>query len=148
MRTPSLWGARRLSSPANELMSQFEEFINEFDPHMTPTLRGAGMDFSPAVDLEEKDGNYLVTVDLPGLKKEEIKIDLHENVLSISGERVREEQSEGGRYSERSYGKFMRTFSLPTTGDADKINAQFENGVLKVTLPKAETARSRAIKIQ
>jgi Molecular chaperone (small heat shock protein) len=148
MRTPSLWRAHRLPTPAHEIMSQFEEFINEFDPHQTPTLRGAGMDFYPAVDLEEKDGNYVVTVDLPGMKKDEIKIDLADNVLSISGEKTRKHEAEGGRYSERSYGKFMRTFTLPNTVDSEKINAQFEDGVLKVTLPKAEQARTRAIKIQ
>jgi HSP20 family protein len=145
IRTPSLWSGRRLAR--NDLMSQFEEFINDFDRDLTPTLRGAGMDFSPAVDIEESENKFLVTVDLPGMKKEEIKIELSGNSLHISGERRRETKDEG-RYTERSYGKFMRMFSLPAQVDAEKIDAHFENGVLHITLPKAETAKNRAIKIQ
>ncbi|MNJ96647.1 Spore protein SP21 [compost metagenome] len=148
MRALTPWGRRHMSSP--DLFNQFEEFINDFDRGIFPmslTSRMGMADFSPAVDLEEKDGNYLVSADLPGLKKEDIKIDLSDNVLTISGERVREEKSEG-KYTERVYGKFTRSFSLPTKVNADKIQAQFKDGVLHVTLPKAEGVRSQAIKIQ
>ncbi|MFS4460777.1 Hsp20/alpha crystallin family protein [Bdellovibrio sp. HCB2-146] len=138
-RSLSPWGGRR-----RDLMNQFEEFMNDFDllsPH-------SGLsDFSPAVDIEEKDNMYLVTADLPGMKKEEIKIDLSDNVLTISGERTRESKGEG-RYTERTHGKFMRSFTLPSRVDPDKISAQFENGVLRITLNKSEASRGRSIKIQ
>ena len=142
MRSLSPWTGRR----QNELFNQFEEFINEFDRGLTPSLRSAS-EFSPTVDIEEKENAYLVTADIPGMKKEDIKVDLSNNVLTISGERTFE--SKGDRkYVERSYGKFQRSFSLPVQVMADKIEASYHDGVLHMTLPKAEGSRSRAIKIQ
>lgn len=136
-------------SPFSDLVTQFQNLANEFDRGFMPsTFRGGiDMDFSPAVDIEEKDGKYLVSADLPGMKKEEIKIDLEDNVLTISGERSNESKGEG-KYIERVYGKFLRSFTLPSQVEPDQIEAHFENGVLQITLPKAESARSRAIKIQ
>lgn len=146
MRSLTPWGGRRsLATP--DLFNQFEEFINEFDRGFPMSVSRGSLDFSPAVDIDEKDGNYVVSADLPGMKKEDIKIDLSDNVLTISGERSREEKAEG-KYTERVYGKFTRSFSLPTKVNADKIQAQFSDGVLHITLPKAEGARSHAIKIQ
>jgi HSP20 family protein len=146
MRSPSPWRGQR---PSSDFFSQFEEFINEFDKGSVPTSlsRGIGADFSPAIDLEEKEGNYLISADLPGIKKEDIRIELNDNMLTISGERTREVKSEG-KYTERSYGKFSRSFSLPGQVSAEKISAQFNDGVLQVTVPKSEGTRSRAIKIQ
>jgi len=143
-RSLSPWSGRRF--PASDLISQFEEFINEFDRGLSPFSSRQGFDFSPALDLEEKDNNYIVTVDLPGMKKSDIKVDLNDNILTISGERTRETKGEG-KYTERMYGKFQRTFALPTQVNADKIDARFEDGVLRITLPKAEGARSHSIKI-
>ena len=137
------WSSRR---SGHDLMSQFEDFINDFDRGFLP-MRTSTLDFTPAIDLEEKDNQYLVTVDLPGMKKEEIKIELSDNVLNISGERTRESKAEG-RYTERSYGKFLRSVTLPAHVSPDKVQAQFENGVLHITLNKSESAQSRAIKIQ
>lgn len=144
MRSLTPWSASRRSP---DLFSQFEEFINEFDRGLTPSLARAGLDFSPALDMEEKDNAYLVSVDLPGMKKDEIKVDLSDNVLTISGERTRETKGGEGRYSERTYGRFSRSFTLPTQVKSDKIEAHFENGVLHINLPKAEGARSHSIKI-
>ncbi|WII72312.1 Hsp20/alpha crystallin family protein [Bdellovibrio sp. 22V] len=144
MRSLGPWvGGRR--GPSHDLMSQFEEFINEFDRGLSPTRHGQ-FDFSPAVDLEEKDNAYIVTVDLPGIKRDEIKVDLSENILTISGERKRETQGEG-KYTERYYGKFERSFSLPNQIAGDKVKAEFKDGVLKINLPKAEGARSQSIKV-
>lgn len=145
MRSLSLWNSRR----PTELSSPFDEFFREFDRAFVPTAASRAMlaDFSPAVDVEEKDDTYHISVDLPGLKKDEIKIDLHDSVLTLSGERTREVKGEG-RYAERSYGKFQRTFTLPHQVDAEKIEAKFEDGVLYIALPKAETAKARSIKIQ
>jgi len=103
-------------------------------------------EFNPSVDIEEKDGVYHVTADLPGMKKEDIKLDLVDNVLTISGERVREEKGEG-KYFERCYGKFMRSFTLPKRVDVDHVRANFENGVLHVEIPQKELNSSRSIKI-
>ena len=149
MRSLSPWSARRL--PSSDLFNQFEEFFNDIDRLNSPALRGAGMDFTPAVDIDEKDNAYLVTADIPGMKKEEIKVDINDNVLTISGERIKEVKNEAkgeSRYSERVHGKFQRSFSLPAHVDASKVQAAFQDGVLSITIPKAEGARSHSIKIQ
>jgi len=153
MRTPSIWRARRLPGfrlQPDEFFNQFAEFMDDFDTIHTPTLRAADTDFSPPVDFEDHGDSYLLTADLPGLKKEDIKIELVDGVLSISGERVREKSTNDAEahYYERTHGHFMRTFTLPGHVDEEKINASFESGVLRVTLPKSEAARGRAIKVQ
>lgn len=146
MRSLSPWGRDRRRLQSNDLFSRFEDFMNEFDRGESNALTRAGFDFSPSVDVEEKDNAYLVSADLPGLKKEDIKVELNDNILTISGERTRESKTEGG-YSERSYGRFQRTFTLPVQVNSEKIQAHFEDGVLRITLPKAEGARSHSIKI-
>jgi HSP20 family protein len=145
MRSLAPWNSqRRLGS--SDLFNQFEDFISDFDRGLGSSLARSGMDFAPAVDVEEKDNVYLVTADLPGMKKSEIKVDLSDNVLTISGERTRQSKGEG-RYTERSYGRFLRSFTLPTQVNSEKIEAHFEDGVLHISLPKAEGARSHSIKI-
>ncbi|WP_413294735.1 Hsp20/alpha crystallin family protein [Bdellovibrio sp. HCB185ZH] len=142
MRSLSPWSARR---PTNDLFSQFEEFFSDMDRGYSPAARST-VDFSPSVDIEEKENAYIVTTDLPGFKKEDIKIEMADNVLTISGERIKEAGDK--KYSERSWGKFQRTFSLPVHVAGDKIEASYKDGVLEVTLPKAENAKSRSIKVQ
>lgn len=142
MRSLAPWAARR---PASDFFTQFEEFINEFD-RLPANARSAGT-FIPAVDIDERENAYLVTADLPGMTKENIKVGIEDNILTISGERTKETKAEG-QYSERVYGKFQRTFSLPAHVAADKVLAEFKDGVLHVTIPKQEGARSHTIKIQ
>ena len=145
MRSLSLWNGRR----SNDLMSQFEDFFNDVERGFMPSLstKTAFGDFAPALDIEEKEEAYFVTVDLPGLKKEDIKIDLQDSVLTISGERTREVKGEG-RYTERAHGRFQRSFTLPHLVASEKIEAKCEDGVLHVTLPKTDAAKARSIKIQ
>jgi HSP20 family protein len=143
MRSLSPWSGRRL--PSNDIFSQFDDFWNQFDRGLTPATRAA-QEFAVSVDIEEKDNAYLVTADLPGFKKEDIKIDMDDNILTISGERVKE--SGDKKHSERSWGKFQRTFSLPHHVAADKIEASYKDGVLQMTLPKSEVSKTRSIKVQ
>ncbi|WP_374074298.1 Hsp20/alpha crystallin family protein [Bdellovibrio bacteriovorus] len=127
--------------------SQFEEFINEFDSDFRPgSLTSSEEEFSPALEVEENENAYLVSIDLPGLKKKDIKVGLGNNILTVTGERQRRFEGEE-KYTERTYGKFVRSFSVPSEVDADKIDARFEDGVLLITLPKTEGARSHTIKI-
>lgn len=124
-----------------------EEFINEFDRGLIPApLLRARADFTPALDMRETDEAYLLCVDLPGMKKSEIRLDIAENVLTIAGERRREATGEG-RYSERSFGQFERTVGFPANVNAEKIEAHFTDGVLEITVPKSESARTHSIKI-
>ncbi len=144
MRSLSLRPARRYG-----FVTPFEDLFGELDRAFSPSFSSKTPfgDFSPAMDIEEKDETYYATVDLPGLKKEDIKIDLQDSVLTISGERVSTAKGEG-RHTERVHGQFLRSFTLPHQVDAEKIEAKFEDGVLHVTLPKSETAKARSIKIQ
>ena len=107
-------------------------------------------DFMPAVDIEETDTEFIVKADLPDVKKEEIKIQLQEGVLAIEGERRQEKEAKGKRFHkiEREYGRFVRRFAMPTEVDAEKVRAEFKEGVLSVFLPKATTARPKQIDIK
>ncbi len=102
--------------------------------------------FSPSVDVEESDEMYLISADLPGLKKDNVKIEVSGNNLNISGERSKEVKSEG--YYERAHGRFFRSFTLPENVDAKKVEAIFEDGVLRLVLPKVEVQPKQEIKIQ
>jgi len=102
------------------------------------------------LDVYENKEDLVVRAELPGMKKEEINISLHENTVTISGERKNEKRYEGSETSreERFYGRFTRSFQLPKTVDASKVKANYKDGVLTVTLPKAEEAKPRQIQIQ
>ncbi len=131
------------SLPRRELDQIFDHF---FQPSST-----LAEGFKPKCDINETKDHFYLSFDLPGLKKEEIKIEVQDNVLTISGERVRESKSENDEshwHFERAYGRFERSFNLPATVAAEKIEAQFENGVLNLVLPKAEVAKGRTIQIQ
>lgn len=101
------------------------------------------------LDVHENDAHYTIAANLPGLTADDIEITLHENTLTISGEFVRQEAPEGTRewLSERVFGKFSRTLTLPNAVDADAVEATYDNGVLTLTLPKAESARPRQIAV-
>jgi len=141
------WPRRHLSSEIMEdLFNDFDRVVNSFG---SPTIANT-VGFKPTCDISETDDHYLVSFDMPGVKKDDIKIEVQDNRLLISGERQRErkDENESTLRFERSYGKFERAFELPATINADKIEAQYENGVLNVALPKAESAKPRSIQIQ
>jgi HSP20 family protein len=103
----------------------------------------------PSVDVFEDKESLKIVAELPGLKPEDVKITLENSTLTLRGEKkqVAEEKTERVHRYERSYGSFERSFSLPNTVDADKVAASFENGVLTITLPKAEKAKPREIAV-
>ena len=106
----------------------------------------------PAVNVEETKGELILSAELPGLEREHISIELENNVLSISGEKS-EERTEGDeerRYHlwERKYGTFQRSFTLPRTVKPEEIRAAFDNGILRIHLPKQEEAKGRTISIE
>lgn len=104
--------------------------------------------WAPALDLYEDKDKLTVKLEAPGLKKEEIDISLEDDVLSVSGER-KEEKQEGENYRrERYFGKFYRSVQLPCPVQADRVDARYEDGVLTITLPKAEEARRKQISIK
>lgn len=110
-----------------------------------------GMSYwTPAVDIAEQDNEYVVKVELPGVSKEDVKITLESNILTIRGEKKQEKNSKEDNYHrmERTYGSFQRSFTLPTTVKNDKIDAVYKEGILTVTLPKAEEAKPKQIEVK
>jgi HSP20 family protein len=105
--------------------------------------------WTPALDVSEDKDNVYVRVELPGMRKEDIDVSLHNGSLSISGERKSEEEFKDAEVyrAERFFGRFQRTVTLPTQVAADKIKAQYKDGLLNVTLPKAEEAKPKHIDV-
>jgi HSP20 family protein len=104
--------------------------------------------WTPALDLYQNKDNMVAIVELPGMRKEDIEISLHDGMLTISGERASESSSgENAERTERFSGKFRRSITLPTRVDAGKVNASYKDGILTVTLPKAEEAKPKQIKV-
>jgi len=106
--------------------------------------------FNPAVDIVEEDQAYQVHVELPGLNKEDIKLNIKDNYLSISGEKKRESKVEEKNYqrTERIFGSFQRNFRLSDSVEADKIEAEFKDGVLNVVIPKKKEVLAKQIEVK
>ena len=132
---------RELNALQGEMNRMFNSF---FDDDARQARR-----WVPAVDLIEREDSLVLKADLPGLREEDVSIEVRDNVLSISGERKSEhEQSENGYYRvERAYGSFSRSLTLPDGIDADKIEASFDSGVLEVKIPKPEERKPRRIQV-
>ena len=105
--------------------------------------------WSPALDLYQSNDNVIAVVELPGMRKEDIEISLHDGTLTISGERKRENSSDGDKAerTERYIGRFRRSIALPTRVDAGKVSATYRDGILTVTLPKAEEVKPKQIQV-
>jgi HSP20 family protein len=151
----SAWGASPFS-----LMNRFaEEMDRLFDnfgfgrSQLAPRGRGEMEQslWSPQLEVFERDGQMIVRADLPGLGKDDVKVNIEDNALTIQGERRQEheENREGWRHSERSYGSFYRSIPLPEGVDAENAKANFRDGVLEITMPapKREERRGRQIEI-
>ena len=107
-------------------------------------------DWLPAVDISETEREYLINIELPEVKKEDVKVTLQEGVLVIHGERKQEKEEKGKKYHrvERSYGSFARSFTVPDGVDETKVAAEFKDGLLNLHLPKSEKARPKAIDVK
>ena len=109
----------------------------------------ATMGWAPVVDMRETDNAFLIHAELPGIKKEDLSLALHGDVLTLSGERCEKKKEDNERVHrvERSYGKFSRTFTLPKNADHNNIQATHDNGVLELTIPKVAPVKPEARKI-
>jgi HSP20 family protein len=136
--------------PSTDLVgSMFEDMLRPLSG-WGGRMAAMGMLRAPEADVVETEGEIRVLVELPGMRAEDVELDLENNILTISGEK-REERREGNdtwHLSERRYGKFSRSFVLPRDVEQERIAARFEDGVLSVTIPKSEQARRRRIEIQ
>jgi HSP20 family protein len=109
-----------------------------------------GAQLMPAVDIGEDDDQYIVTAEIPGACREDITVESDDNLLTIRGEKrcEREEKREQARWVERSYGSFSRSFTLPPNADTGRVAASFNEGVLRIEIPKAEQSKPKVISIQ
>jgi HSP20 family protein len=141
----STWpGFGRLTDLRHEIDRLFESPLAELarNSHL---LSG----WTPVLDVYEDKDNLFVKVELPGMKREEIEVSLHEGSLSISGERKSEQKHQDAEVyrAERFFGRFQRTVTLPTPVAADKVKAQYKDGILSITLPKTEEAKPKHIDV-
>ena len=106
-------------------------------------------DWAPSVDISETDSAYLIKGEIPGVKKEDVKVTIQDGMLTIQGERKQEKEEKGKKFHriERSYGSFVRSFRVPDDADENSVKAEFKDGMLNVTLPKSEKAKARAVNI-
>ncbi|MGZ3697970.1 MAG: Hsp20/alpha crystallin family protein [Bdellovibrionota bacterium] len=150
---PSVRSDNQFWSPFQELMRLQSDIDRLSEDFMGPST---GMDifrmpnaFVPAVDVQEADDHFLLSMDMPGIRKEDVKIEVQDNTLSVTGERHDECEEKGKNHyhAERFYGTFQRSLSLPGNIKADQIESSFEDGVLRIALPKMEVAKSKSIPI-
>jgi HSP20 family protein len=124
-----------------------------FDTHAAETFGDGNAQhplWAPRLDLRELDHAFIVEADLPGMSSHDIAVSIEKNTLVIAGERQTEQagEAETVTYCERLYGPFQRALMLPTPVEADRVEAAYHNGVLTVTVPKAETAKTKHIAIK
>lgn len=135
-----LWG---IADDMNRLVSS----IFNDGPSETSLFKG---NWNPAVDISEDTDNFYLNIDLPGMDKKDVKVRFEDELLTITGEKKSEKEEKDVNYHrvERSYGKFERSFRVPSRIVSDKIDAKFDKGVLTVTLPKAEDAKPKEIEVK
>jgi HSP20 family protein len=128
-----------------------DEIDRFFGPSLFPLARPTGFlnGWAPAVDVYEDGDNVIVKAELPGVKREEIDVSLHNGVVTITGERKADDQHEGAEVcrSERFVGRFQRAIALPTPVQAGKVKASYQDGILNIVLPKTEEAKPKRIEV-
>ena len=134
--------------PSRSLISLPREMDRLFDDFGL-NFRDFDTVWSPRVDLAESEDGYEVKAELPGLKKEEIKVEVHDQVLTLAGEKKNEEKSDTKNYHrvERNYGRFERSFRLPKEVKSDEIKAKYKNGILTIDIPKSEETKPKEISV-
>lgn len=150
MRNLDLW--RRDRNMPRSLFEDMWGLLNEMEQNFSPsTASNSAHDrmVAPACDVTENEEGYVLTLDVPGLKREDINIEVTGRQLTVSGERKREENVERESFHrvERSYGKFYRTFELPEGTNCEVIDASYENGVLKIAVPRVEASKPKKVQI-
>lgn len=140
-----------LSWPIHSLSRDHEKYmIGDLDK-IVNELMSNEPSFQPKCDIAEMNGYYFATFDIPGVKKEDIKIEILGNQMVISGDRkdeIKKISNQASLFHERLHGKFERSFSLPTTINKENIEAHYEDGVLSIAIPKAEIAQGRTVQVQ
>jgi len=153
MDSPTKSGPFKNWDPVREL-DEFQNRLTSFFGRQHPVHRGMeGMvtaEWAPSVDIIEDDKEFLVKAELPEVKKEDVHVTVENGILSIQGERKLENEQQTKRFhrSERAYGSFMRSFSLPEGADSTKLRAEFKDGLLQVHMPKSDKAKAKQIEVK
>jgi HSP20 family protein len=146
-------------NPVKDLLNverEFNRLFKTFDEHLG-IRRSDGQEngyenavWMPLTDIYEDKDNYIIKADLPGLKKDDVKISYSDSQLEISGERVQEKETKDAKWHrvERSFGKYYRSFTLPKEIKQDNIKAEFKDGQLTILIPKAEEVKPKEIEIK
>ena len=137
---------RDLAAMQEEMNRLFDRFFGRFSERRE---FDEGM-WSPFVDISETKDDLVITAEIPGMNKDDIKISINDNILCLKGEKKQDKKVEEENYHrvERSYGTFHRSFTLPATVQQDQVKATYRDGILRVTLPKAEEAKPKEIAIE
>ncbi len=148
-RALSLW--RSGFGPLTELTQEMDRlFTSRWDDNWDD-VRGDVRSWSPACEVEEAKDHYLVTLEVPGIPKDQIKIEVVDHQLIVSGERRQEKKTTSAEgdswYTERKFGRFQRSFALPQGVNAERVEADYSDGMLRLYVPKAESAKPRQIRI-
>lgn len=148
----SLWNRdfpsfRGIQSLQNDMNRIFEDFFRRDNPVSDSFFSN---EWNPAVDIVENNDKYILKAELPGINKDDVKITLENNLLTIRGEKKNEFDRKEGNYHrvERSYGSFERYFTIPGSIKSNDIDAQYANGILTLTIPKAEEAKTKMIEVK
>jgi len=150
MNTLITWNQLKEMEEATQ--NRFNRFLGGFPNRIgngeTPSLTVA--DWSPEVDISQDDSGYLLKADLPEMKKDDVRVTVEDDILSVSGERksLKEDQKRKFHRMERSFGNFRRSFTLPEDADSTKVTAEFRDGVLKIHLPTTTKTRSKALEVK
>ena len=152
--TPWRGGTRNLALWDMPVPRWFENFRREmdelFEQFFGPESGREMVVFAPRTNVAETEKEYEITVDLPGVKPEDFNVELKEGALWITGERKQEHQEEGKTYHriERTYGQFRRVIPLEVPADPEKIHAEYKDGVLRIVVPKEESAQPKKIPVK
>ncbi len=148
---PAKWIDSGQISPFQDFLKieeSFNQLFNEF-AKMKKTNGLQGTNFSPFCEIAEEERSYVLTFDMPGVKKDQVKVEAEDNQISVRAERKEEKETDSKKkhLSELFYGNYARTFTLPGPIDVTNVDAKFENGVLTVRVPKTESSKTRQIPV-
>lgn len=140
---------RNLPTLFNDNFERLPRFSNWLDSVFDEVLNERGTPFSPEMDVMETDKTFEISVSIPGIKKKDVNIEIENNVLSISGEKKQKREENNNRYRrvESRYGRFYRLLPLPDNIDSEKIDAEYKDGLLNITVPKTKESAGRKIKV-
>jgi HSP20 family protein len=138
----------KFSQPGRDIVGKrFSDIMDEFFNDAISTRQSS---FAPSIDISETEKQYIIDVEVPGIDKKDIELNVDNNTLTISGERKFEKEEDGKQFHrvESHYGTFSRSFTLPDNANTESINATYSNGILNITVDKSEKSLKKQIKIK